>query len=164
MICFHEPNASLMTESTILRPAKQSDARAITELYIASRKAFVPFAPLRHSDDSVYQWIDEVIIPKGHMTVVEKDGIIVGMMVLSKEQNVGWIDQLYLAPSAVGEGLGSLLVDKAKHTLGSPIRLCTFQQNIDAQRFYERHGFQMIELRDGSANEEQCPDAIYEWL
>lgn len=153
-----------MPDKTILRNAKLSDAKPITEVYIASRKAFVSFAPLRHTDDSVYQWIYEVAIPSGLMTVVEKNGVIIGMMLLSKEQNIGWIEQLYLAPSAVGQGIGSLLVNKAKETLGSPIRLCTFQQNTNAQRFYERHGFRIIELRDGSANEEGCPDAVYEWL
>lgn len=85
------------------------------------------------------------------------------MMILEKEQNIGWIEQLYLAPSSVGMGVGSLLVNKTKQTLGSPIRLCTFQQNTNAQRFYEQHGFRIIELRDGSENEEGCPDAVYEW-
>jgi ribosomal protein S18 acetylase RimI-like enzyme len=152
-----------MLENIVLRAAKQSDARAIVEVYIASRRAFVAFAPIRHSDEEVYQWIYEVVIPSGQMLVVEKNTIIVGMMVLVKKQKVGWIEQLYLAPTAVGQGIGSLLIQKAKELLGSPIRLCTFQQNTKAQWFYEKHGFRLVELRDGTANEEQCPDAIYEW-
>ena len=72
--------------------------------------------------------------------------------------------QLYIAPSAIGHGIGTLFVNMAKETLGSPIRLCTFQESINVQRFYERHGFRIIELRDGTANEEGCPDAVYEWL
>ena len=47
--------------------------------------------------------------------------------------------------------------------LGSPIRLRTFQENIQAMRFYEKHELKIVELSDGSKNEEQCPDVLYEW-
>jgi ribosomal protein S18 acetylase RimI-like enzyme len=47
--------------------------------------------------------------------------------------------------------------------LTSPIRLYTFQENDGARRFYERHGFRAIEFGDGSNNEENCPDVLYEW-
>ena len=30
-------------------------------------------------------------------------------------------------------------------------------------RFYERHDFRILELGDGSGNEEGCPDVLYEW-
>ncbi len=153
-----------MSNNITLRAATLADAKAITEVYITSRKTFVAFAPLVHSDESVYQWIHDIVIPSESVTVVLIDEKIVGMMALSKQNDIGWIEQLYLAPSSVGHGIGTLLVNQAKETLGAPIRLCTFQENINAQRFYERHGFRVIELRDGSANEEQCPDAVYEWL
>ncbi|MFA6302802.1 MAG: GNAT family N-acetyltransferase [Legionella sp.] len=149
-----------MTEKIVVRTAKPSDSEAITHVYLASRKAFVGFAPLVHSDESVEQWIREQVIPDMFVTVVEINNVIIGMMVLAKEGNIGWIEHLYLAPSAVGQGIGTILVNEAKKNLGSPIRLCTFQENTKARRFYERHGFQIIELRDGSANEEGCPDAV----
>jgi hypothetical protein len=34
--------------------------------------------------------------------------------------------------------------------------------NAGARRFYERHGFSAIEFTDGSANEERCPDVLFE--
>ena len=85
------------------------------------------------------------------------------MMALSKKESIGWIDQLYLDPAVVGRGIGALLVKAAKSALGSPIRLHTFQKNVKARRFYERHGFQILALSDGSTNEENCPDMLYEW-
>ena len=85
------------------------------------------------------------------------------MMALSREEGIGWIDHLYLDPSAVGQGIGSLLVEQAKRQVGSPIRLYVFQENTGARRFYERHGFRPIAFGDGSENEENCPDALYEW-
>jgi ribosomal protein S18 acetylase RimI-like enzyme len=47
--------------------------------------------------------------------------------------------------------------------LGSPIRLHTLQENVEARQFYEKHGFQILKLTDGSENEENCPDVLYEW-
>ena len=77
---------------------------------------------------------------------------------------MGWIRQLYIHPNAVGHGVGTLMINMAKSILGSPIRLYTFQENIGAKRFYERHGFQAIGFDDGSGNEENCPAVLYEWV
>ena len=41
--------------------------------------------------------------------------------------------------------------------------LWTFQANVQARRFYEHRGFRLVELTDGSANEEETPDARYRW-
>jgi GNAT superfamily N-acetyltransferase len=69
---------------------------------------------------------------------------------------------LYLHPSVVNQGLGAALLQTALHELPPPIRLYTFQANVAACRFYERHGFQAIAFGDGSGNEEQVPDVLYE--
>lgn len=57
------------------------------------------------------------------------------------------------AVTAVGRGIGTLLMERAKAQLGSPVRLYTFQANAGARRFYERHGFRAITPGDGSGNE-----------
>lgn len=44
----------------------------------------------------------------------------------------------------------------------APLRLYTFQANHGAMRFYERHDFLAIAFTDGQANEERCPDVLYE--
>jgi ribosomal protein S18 acetylase RimI-like enzyme len=43
------------------------------------------------------------------------------------------------------------------------LQLWVFQKNVGARRFYERHGFRLVELTDGAGNEENEPDARYEW-
>ncbi len=151
-----------MAEKISLRIATLADAKAIANVYVASRREFVAFAPLVHSEESIYQWIYETLIPTNQVIIAEENGIIVGMMAWSKKAGVGWIDQLYISPDAVGQGLGVLFLKAAKSTLGSPIRLYTFQENVGARRFYERHGFQALEFSDGSANEEHCPDVLYQ--
>jgi ribosomal protein S18 acetylase RimI-like enzyme len=42
--------------------------------------------------------------------------------------------------------------------------LCAFQANTGACRFYERHGFTVIDVDDeGARNEEREPDVYYGW-
>jgi GNAT superfamily N-acetyltransferase len=153
-----------MMPHIIVREAVLIDAPAVAELYLASRKAFIAFAPLIHSDASINAWVRETLMPTTQVIVAEQQGFIIGIMALCKPDAIGWIDQLYLLPSAVGRGTGALLLKKAKSLLGSPIRLHTFQANQGARRFYERHGFHCVALRDGTDNEENCPDMEYEWM
>ena len=148
------------------RPATREDAEEVADVYLESRKTFLGFAPMAHSDESVRGWIASHLIPSGGVTVALASGPmapLVAMMALSREERVGWIDQLYLRPSVVGIGIGARFVERAKEELGSPIRLYTFQENEGARRFFERHGFRILELGDGSGNEEGCPDVLYEW-
>lgn len=152
-----------MSTTLNFRTATQSDAEAVAQVYLSSRKEFVSFAPIAHSDEAVYQWIRDILIPTNQVTVVEQDNKIIGMMALSTAGETGWIDQLYLHSDVVGRGIGTKLIEYAKAELGSPIRLYTFQENQGAIRFYERHGFKAIQYGDGSENEEKCPDVLYEW-
>jgi GNAT superfamily N-acetyltransferase len=62
----------------------------------------------------------------------------------------------------VGRGIGGLLLAHVMRTLPAPVRLYTFQANHGARRFYERYGFVAIAFTDGQANEERCPDVLYE--
>ena len=152
-----------MPYNPLLRNATLTDVDAIANVYLTSRKELVAFAPLVHNDESIHQWIREVLLPTHQVMVAEENGTIIGMMALSKEEGIGRIKQLYLLPTAVGHGVGTLMIIAAKSILGSPIQLYTFQENMGARRFYERHGFQVIELDDGSGNEENCPAILYEW-
>lgn len=148
--------------NVILRPAEPTDAAGAAEVYLTSRKTFLPFAPLAHSDAEVRHWIADVLIPSGGVTVATVVNETIGMMAFSRDRQFDWIDQLYLHPSAVGRGVGSQLLERAKQELGPLIRLYTFQANAASRRFCERHGFRAVALSDGHANEEHCPDVLYE--
>jgi GNAT superfamily N-acetyltransferase len=76
----------------------------------------------------------------------------------------GWVDQLYVAPDRLGEGIGRRLLELAKSRADADgLQLWTFQVNDRARRFYERNGFIEAELTDGSGNEEREPDVRYVW-
>jgi ribosomal protein S18 acetylase RimI-like enzyme len=139
------------------------DAEAVADIYLASRQVLAPYAPLAHTDGAVRQWIRDHLIPKGRVTVASIDDHIVAMLAVSVDEAGKWVDQLYVHPNAVNSGIGTQLLQNAQATLGPPIRLYAFQDNVGARRFYERHGFKPIRYSDGAENEEHCPDVLYEW-
>ena len=122
----------------------------------------MPYAPSAHSEPELREWVASVLVPSGGVTVAEVHGRIVGVMATAHSQQVSWINQMAVDPVLVNQGIGTLLLAQAVRTLALPIRLYTFQANAGARRFYERHGFVPIEFTDGQANEERCPDVLYE--
>lgn len=145
------------------RPAMDADAGAIAHIFLTSFKHFIPSVTLAHSDKDVSQWIPNVLLKTQDVRVAELDGKIVGMMAMKQHDGIGWINQLYLDPSVVRQGIGTQFLSLAKATLGAPIRLYAFQANTNARHFYEHHGFKAIAFGDGSGNEEKSPDVLYEW-
>ena len=152
-----------MSSVALFRAATRADAEAISEVYMTSRNRFLPYAPIAHTAEDVRHWIGQQLIPHADVSVACVDNEIVGLLVLTRTEMTGWIDQLYLHPRSMGQGIGTQFIEQAKTKLGSPIRLYTFQANEGARRFYERHGFKAIAYSDGAENEEQCPDVLYEW-
>jgi GNAT superfamily N-acetyltransferase len=148
---------------TTLRKATLDDSERIGDIYLASRRRYITYAPIVHTDAEVRLWIKTKLIPSGLVTVVFGDDGIKGFVALSQDDTHGWIDHLYIDPSEVGRGLGTLLLAEAKKILGSPIRLYTFQPNQDARRFYQRYEFREIQFSDGASNEERTPDVLLEW-
>jgi GNAT superfamily N-acetyltransferase len=145
-----------------LRAAKVTEARRVAEVLAASRREFLPFAPMVHSVEEVEQWVRNDLISVGAVTVALMGNEIVGVLALSTESETTWVDQLYIHPLHVGQGIGSALLSLAVAAAPASVRLCTFQQNNRARNFYERHGFVAVEFSDGSTNEEKCPDVTYE--
>lgn len=153
------------TTAVLLRPARVEDAPRVAEIFLASRRAHVAFAPLVHSEAEVRRWIAGRVALGGGITVAERAGRLLGYVETGVEADAAWIEQLYLDPSETGHGLGTRLLNAALAQLaasGLAVRLYTFQANAGARRFYERHGFAAVAFGDGSGNEEGCPDVLYE--
>ena len=74
----------------------------------------------------------------------------------------GWIDQLYVLPTAQRRGAGKDLLQVAQNAFDR-LQLWTFQRNAPTRRFYEARGFALIQQTDGARNEEKEPDALYLW-
>lgn len=146
----------------LLRAATAADAARVADLLIETRQAFMPYAPMAHAEHDVRQWVASTLVPGGGVVVAETGGWIVGVMATAADAQCTWITQMAVEPGRVGHGIGTCLLTRAVQTLAQPIRLWTFQQNLGARRFYERHGFVPARFTDGQDNEERCPDVLYE--
>jgi GNAT superfamily N-acetyltransferase len=66
---------------------------------------------------------------------------------------VALLDELYVAPDRRGHGLGAamihLLIADAKEKGVSAIEINVDAEDVDAQRFYERHGFNGVDPDTG---------------
>jgi GNAT superfamily N-acetyltransferase len=141
-----------------IRPATSADAASVADVYLASFHATYDF-PLAHTDDEVRGWIGDVIGSGGTWVALDPLGAIVGMMAIEP----GVLDQLYVRPDRLGEGIGRRLLDVARDRSPDGLTLYTFQVNTRARRFYERNGFVADWFGDGSGNEEGQPDVRYVW-
>ncbi|MBM7653540.1 GNAT family N-acetyltransferase [Neobacillus cucumis] len=82
---------------------------------------------------------------------------VVGMIAYNETE----ISQLYVHIDYQGIGIGQTLLNKAKALSSGKLTLYTFEVNKNAQRFYEKNGFEIIGR--GHQNEENLPDIQYEW-
>jgi ribosomal protein S18 acetylase RimI-like enzyme len=155
-------SATSLADGASIRPAQAGDAGAVAALYLAVRRQEMAYAPLQHSDAEVQQWLRDVLIPAGNCwLLVDHQGDLLGLISVSVDVGSrGWIDQLYLSAESRGRGLGSELLWHALGLLPRPVQLYTFEPNVGAQRFYERHGFALVARGDGRGNEEGCPDLL----
>ena len=91
--------------------------------------------------------------------IAENDVGVLGFAVLSSDQLL----QIHVEPAQQGRGIGTRLLDQAKERRPAGFTLWTFQKNVGARRFYERHGLELVRLTDGEGNEEREPDVQYAW-
>jgi GNAT superfamily N-acetyltransferase len=140
----------------VLRRAAAADVATIAELYERSF-ATLTYLPVLHTLDEHRTHFARHVAE--HETWVWDDGAVRGFMVLSDDV----LMFLYLEPAYTGRGIGTSLFEHAKARRPDGFTLWTFQKNVGARRFYERHGLSAIEFGDGSGNEEGVPDVRYEW-
>ena len=120
-----------------IRAATPEDADVIAEVFIASFDTLT-FLPQLHTDAETF----------------------VGFVAMTQGN---FLEHMYVHPDSQGRGVGSALLTRAKQRMPNGFRLWLFQQNTQARRFYERHGLRAIEFTEGAGDEEQMPDALYEW-
>jgi GNAT superfamily N-acetyltransferase len=147
-----------MADEFPMRLARQSDADAIADVWLAAFRETYSFPPA-HTDAEVREWVRSGLLPRTETWVVEADGAVVAFMSLRGEG----VEQLYVRQPWTGRGIGSRLLARAKERRSEGLELWTFQVNAGARRFYERHGFVVAEMTDGAANEERQPDVRYVW-
>lgn len=142
----------------ILRRALAADAQAVAVVHRTATRMSLSFLPELHTAEDDLRFFAQRFLPANAVWVADADGLVAGYVGFDPD----WINHLYVHPDFQGQGLGSQLLVLALAD-GRSRRLWTFQQNARARRFYEARGFVLVELTDGSGNEEKTPDALYEW-
>ncbi|HEX2818209.1 MAG TPA: GNAT family N-acetyltransferase [Phenylobacterium sp.] len=142
----------------ILRRVLADDAQAIAIVHRTAMRVSLSFLPELHTAEEDLWFFSERFLPANDVWVADADGQVAGYIGFDDR----WINHLYLLPDFQGQGIGPQLLALALAD-DRPRRLWTFQQNDRARRFYEARGFVLLELTDGSGNEEKTPDALYEW-
>lgn len=140
----------------MIRRATQADAAEVSRVFVAARDG-MPYLP--RIDDEHRPLLGGWFIERGAIFVEEEDGSVLGFSGVHE----GELTHLYVDPSEQNRGVGSRLLEHAKTESPGGLLLWVFQKNEGARRFYERHGFRLVELTDGAGNMEREPDARYEW-
>ncbi|MGZ4152919.1 MAG: N-acetyltransferase family protein [Actinomycetota bacterium] len=142
-----------------LRQATPEDAGEIAEVFIASFGSLT-FVPRLHTDDEHRAFIANVVLRQQDVMVAEDEAGIAGFVAMAHGDLV---EHLYVRPERQRRGVGTALLDEAKARMPAGFRLWVFQRNEPARRFYEANGLAVVELTDGSGNDEKTPDALYGW-
>jgi ribosomal protein S18 acetylase RimI-like enzyme len=140
----------------MIRRATPADGAEVSRVFVAARDG-MPYLP--RIEDDHRPVLGGWFIDRGPIFVFEEDGAIAAFSGIKD----GELTHLYVDPAAQNRGFGSALVEHAKGESPDGLSLWVFQKNEGARRFYERHGFRLVELTDGTGNMEREPDARYEW-
>lgn len=142
----------------MIRRATSADSDEIVRAFIESFRG-LEFLPILHTDDETRAWLESTVLLTHEVWVGEVDERVVGFAAIDGDL----LAHLYVHPDAQNAGVGSALLDVVKRERPTGFRFWVFQRNGGARRFYERHGCVVVELTDGSGNEEREPDALYAW-
>ena len=145
-----------------VRPAQPDESEALARILWRCRNemAYLPPVPEKDVDviaANMFEYHDEVW--------VADDGRPLGFLAVRRSCTDRWetLEKLYVDPPEQGRRIGTVLLEKAKELRPHGLHLWVFQKNVGARRFYERHGFTLVRLTDGSRNMEREPDALYAW-
>ena len=144
------------------REATADDAQACAEVHVASWKAgYEGILPAEYLDqlsvsDRLPWWRETLKLPSIdrplRVMVIEDEAIRVcgvGATTRPEAEDKAELTQLYLAPSAWGTGAADILMDALLNGLARDgvefVSLRVAGDNGRARRFYERHGWTLIE-------------------
>jgi ribosomal protein S18 acetylase RimI-like enzyme len=134
-----------------------ADTQAVGDVFIAAL-AGMTYLPSLYTEEETRTFIRDVLLPNNEVWVAEEGGRVIGFLGLWTD----FVSHLWVDPDHQNLGVGTALLERAKERRPSGLQLQVFQQNVGARRLYERHGFKLVRLADGSGNSDE-PEAFYEW-
>lgn len=131
-------------------------AEQTVEMWRDSKERAIGQAEI-HSFESHLYFLKHILAEQYQIDLALMDDKVVGMIAYSETE----ISQLYVHIDYQGRAIGQTLLNKVKAQASGKLTVYTFEVNKNAQRFYEKNGFEMIGR--GHENEENLPDIQYEW-
>ena len=147
------PNAAPLVAVRHYRPQDFDDT---VRLWYEVGRAAHPYVSTR------YSYADYAAEFRAEMSVgcaiwqAEAAGRLAGFVIVRGD----YVDQLYVAVSCQRQGIGGLLMDRARNLSPHGLRLRCFVRNMDARAFYERLGFRAV---DFGVSPEGEPEIRYRW-
>jgi ribosomal protein S18 acetylase RimI-like enzyme len=141
-----------------IRLAQPNDTDAVADVYLSAISGMT-YLPELYTEDETREFIRHVLLPNNEVWVAEEAEELVGFVGFGD----GSLRHLWVRTDNQNMGIGTALLDIAKERCPEGLKLRVFQQNSGARRLYERNGFSLVALTDGSSNEEHEPEARYVW-
>lgn len=121
--------------SVRLRPALATDRDAIARIWLEGWDSTgIPPAG-EHSYALLRERVDVELAGGWQVTVAQGDGAVIGFAALRPD--LGKLDQLFVAPDVLGQGVGKALMAYAARAMPHGFMLWTHGDNLRARRFYE---------------------------
>jgi len=96
------------------------------------------------SREKLQHEIDEGVVFWGY----EEKGALVGVMGIQQLQDVTLVRHAYVRTSSQKRGIGGHLLSHLREMASGPMLIGTWAAAVWAIRFYERHGFQMVDPQE----------------
>ena len=143
----------------IIRPDIEADRDAIAAIWHAGASLPGVGPPVMPPPEEFRASLDEEIAAGWDVMVAERVGVIVGFIAITPR--AAKLNQLFVAPGAIGSGVGRALLAHAQVAMPHGFTLFTRPSNPKACRFYEKAG--MVALRDDVHPEYGDPITYYGW-
>lgn len=170
----------MTSEMPIIQRATPDDYESVARLHFLSHTvSFAPFASAewlnsRRLDDYLSRWRETLgSSVDGESTLIARiAGEAVGIVRVSRlgtpgsrtNLNSAQLTGMHVAPAITGQGIGTLLMEKSLDFIReqnfSRVELGVIAANTGARRFYEFHGWVLVEELPNGV--EGVPVAIYE--
>jgi len=124
------------SNNLILRDMQAEDSEALARIYLDTRVTNFPWVRSPKLSDFDLASSGEKI------TVAVFDHEIVGFSSLSEWDS--FLHLLFIKEGWQRQGIGAVLLKKAREMVKEPLELKVVIANVSAQRFYEREGFKVV--------------------
>ena len=153
----------MVDASVKIRTARSEDALRLHELHAASLRTL---CAKHYANEIIEGWLQSRT-PSGYLAPIERAAIFVAELnhkiIGFGEAAAGIIVAVYVDPSATGQGVGRLILDRAleaaRFNHSGPVRV---ESTLNARSFYEHHGFVEVKRATVSRNQVEVPVVVME--